>query len=148
MVRVLLDLAMCSQVRAAGSEARAADSNALRLPVNAQGRGLTDDPVGDLAADYKRASLIRVKARRIRTKEQLLNEAEGELRSIRYARRHRPDVGTQEGRLAVARFAREHGTRRAAETYCQDPTDKRSVERMQRNARNYLVELKKVEGAR
>jgi hypothetical protein len=50
--------------------------------------------------------------------------------------------------LTVARFAREHGTRRAAETYCQNPEDQRSVKSMQRNVQRYLVELGKVERAR
>jgi hypothetical protein len=148
MVRALLQLATCSQVKAAGTEARAADSNALRLPVNAKGRALTEDPVYGFAADYKRAALIRDKARRLRDKVRLVIEAEGEVRAVKYARVQRPDIGTQEGRLAVARYARKFGTRRAAEAFCQDPNDPKSVDRMQRNARNYLTELAKVEGAR
>ena len=148
MVRALLQLATCSQVKAAGTEARAADSNALRLPVSDKGRALTEDPVTNFAADYKRAALIREHTRRLRAKVRLVIEAEAEVRAVKYARRQRPDIGTQEGRLVVARYARKFGTRRAAEAFCQDPNDPKSVERMQRNARNYINELAKVEGAR
>ena len=146
MVRLLLDLATISQVKAAPTEVQAADANAVRLPVSKSGKALTEDPVGQLAEDYKRAGNIRDLKRRISTKVQIATKAQTEIRNCRYSRRHAPDLGTQEGRLAIARFAREHGTRRAAETYCQNPDDPRSVKVMQRNAQRYMVELAKVEG--
>ena len=148
MVRLLLELATVSQVKAAPTDVQAADANALKLPVSARGKALTEDPVGQLAVDYKRAGQIRDVGKRLSTKVQIATRAQTELRNCRYARRHAPDLGTQDGRLAVARFAREHGTRRAAETYCQNPDDPRSVDSMQRNCRRYLAELKKIEGAR
>lgn len=148
MVRLLLDLATISQVKAAPTEMQAADANAVRLPVGPSGKALTEDPVGQLAADYKRASHIKDTDRRISTKFHVITQAQGEIRSCRHSRRHAPDLGTQDGRLTVARFAREHGTRRAAETYCQNPEDQRSVDSMQRNCRRYLTELDKIERAR
>ena len=148
MVRLLLELATVSQVKAAPTDVQAADANSLKLPVSARGKALTEDPVGQLAVDYKRAGQIRDVGKRLSTKVQIATRAQTELRNCRYARRHAPDLGTQDGRLAVARFAREHGTRRAAETYCQNPDDPRSVDSMQRNCRRYLAELKKIEGAR
>jgi len=148
MVRLLLDLSTISQVKAAPTEMQAADANAVRLPVGPSGKALTEDPVGQLAGDYKRAGHIKDTDRRISTKFHVITQAQGEIRSCRHSRRHAPDLGTQDGRLTVARFAREHGTRRAAETYCQNPEDQRSVKSMQRNAQRYLVELGKVERAR
>lgn len=148
MVRLLLDLSTISQVKAAPTEMQAADANAVRLPVGPSGKALTEDPVRQLAGDYKRASQIKDADRRIGTKFYVITQAQGEIRSCRHSRRHAPDLGTQDGRLVVARFAREHGTRRAAETYCQNPEDQRSVKSMQRNVQRYLVELGKVERAR
>jgi hypothetical protein len=148
MVRLLLDLATISQVKAAPTEVQAADANAIRLPVSRSGRALTEDPVGQLAADYKQAGRVKDVAKRIGLKVQIATRAQTEIRSCRFSRRHAPDLGTQDGRLAVARYAREHGTRRAAETYCQNPDDPRSVDSMQRNCRRYLVELGKIDGAR
>jgi len=148
MVRLLLDLSTISQVKAAPTEMQAADANAVRLPVGPSGKALTEDPVGQLAGDYKRAGHIKDTDRRISTKFHVITQAQGEIRSCRHSRRHAPDLGTQDGRLTVARFAREHGTRRAAETYCHNPEDQRSVKSMQRNVQRYLVELGKVERAR
>lgn len=143
MVTLLLDLATCSQVRASGTERQPADANALRLPVNTKGKALGDDPVGDIAANYQRASKVRDARKRLALKLVLVKGAERELHATRYARRKAADLGTQEGRLAVARFAVEHGTRRAALAYALDPSDERSVASMQRNVRRYLVELRK-----
>jgi hypothetical protein len=148
MVKFLLDLATISQVKAAPTEVQAADANAVRLPVSKSGKALTEDPVGQLAGDYKRAGNIRDLKRRLSLKVQIATRAQTEIRSCRYSRRHAPDLGTQDGRLAVARFAREHGTRRAAETYCHNPDDSRSVKAMQRNVQRYLIELAKVEASR
>lgn len=144
MVRLLLDLATISQVKAAPTEMQAADANALRLPVNAQGKGLTDDPVASLATDYKRAGRIPDQGKRHRLKLQLVRDASRELSGLRYSRKATPDLGTQDGRLHIARHAEKHGTRRAAEAYCSDPDDPKSVERMMRNIRNYRAELQKV----
>ena len=148
MVKFLLDLATISQVKAAPTEVQAADANAVRLPVSKSGKALTEDPVGQLALDYKRAGNIRDLKRRLSLKVQIATKAQTEIRSCRYSRRHAPDLGTQDGRLAVARFAREHGTRRAAETYCHNPDDPRSVKTMQRNVQRYMIELDKVEASR
>jgi len=148
MVKFLLDLATISQVKAAPTEVQAADANAVRLPVSKSGKALTEDPVGQLALDYKRAGNIRDLKRRLSLKVQIATKAQTEIRSCRYSRRHAPDLGTQDGRLAVARFAREHGTRRAAETYCHNPDDPRSVKTMQRNVQRYILELDKVEASR
>jgi len=148
MVKFLLDLATISQVKAAPTEVQAADANAVRLPVSKSGKALTEDPVGQLALDYKRAGNIRDLKRRLSLKVQIATKAQTEIRSCRYSRRHAPDLGTQDGRLAVAKFAREHGTRRAAETYCHNPDDPRSVKTMQRNVQRYILELDKVEASR
>lgn len=144
MVRVLLELSTTSQVKAVSPETRGADANALRLPVNAQGKGLTDDPVASLATDYKRAGRIPDQGKRHRLKLQLVRDASRELSGLRYSRKATPDLGTQDGRLHIARHAEKHGTRRAAEAYCSDPDDPKSVERMMRNIRNYRAELQKV----
>jgi hypothetical protein len=146
MVRFLLQLSTISQVKAAPTELQAADSNAVRLPVSTSGRALTEDPVGQLAAEYKHASGIKDAKKRVSIKVQIATRAQTEIRSCKYSRRHAPDLGTQDGRLAVAAYALEHGTRRAAETYCRNPDDPRSVKSMQRNVQRYLVELKKVRG--
>jgi len=148
MVRLLLDLSTISQVKAAPTEIQAADANAIRLPVSKTGKALTEDPVGQLAADYKHAAQIPFTAKRISVKVQIATRAQTELRMCRYSRRHAPDLGTQDGRLAVAEYALEHGTRRAAETYCQNPDDQRSVKQMQRNVQRYVVELQKIRSAR
>lgn len=148
MQTVLLNLATCSQVRGAAPEARAADSNALHLPVNAQGKALGEDPVGDLGREYAHANRIKGREKRIQIKHSLLERARRELKSTRYSRRKQEDLGTQEGRLNLARFARKMGSRKAAEAYCLDPTDPKSVKSMMRNIQRYLLELNKIEGMR
>jgi len=148
MVRVLLDLSTISQVKAAPTELQAADANAVRLPVGPTGRALTEDPVGQLSKDYKRASLVGDACKRLGLKLDLARQAQNELRSCRYARKSTPDLGTQEGRLAVARYAREHGATRAARAYAQNPEDVRSVESMRRAVYKHLDELAKHEGKR
>lgn len=145
MVRLLLDLSTVSQIGAAAPEAKAPDANALRLPVNERGKAITDNPVADLAAEYKRASHIKEQKRRVRAKLGFAIEAQTELRAMRYARRGGTDLGTQEGRVKVARFARVHGSRRAAEAWCHNPQDPKSVASMQRNVQRYLLELIKLE---
>lgn len=139
--RVAADLDMCSQVRAAGTTVQAADANALRLPVSESGKALTEDPAGAYRRDYAHASRIVGLERRVQAKTAIVAEAELEYKLIHRARRKPEDLGVEDGRLKVARYARTHGTRAAAIAFCLDPSDPKSVERMQRNARNYLKEL-------
>lgn len=148
MVRLLLELATISQVKAAPTNVQAADANALRLPISAQGKALTEDPVGLLAADYKRAAHIADRGKRVSAKVHVATRAQVEIKACKFSRRSTPDLGTQDGRLMVARYAREHGTRRAAEAYCVDPSDSKSIKRMQRNIQRYLQELQRVEAMR
>jgi len=147
MQGALDELSTCSQVRSSAPSARAADSNGHGLPVSSQGNALGDDPVGDLSRKYRRADRIYDFERRVQQKYWLLKEAEFELSSTKWARRKASDLGGN-GRLEVAKFAREHGTRRAAEAYCLDPTDPKSVRNMMRNVQRYVIELDKIEKAR
>lgn len=148
MQGALDELSTCSQVRSSAPSARAADSNGHGLPVSSQGNALGDDPVGDLGRDYRRADRIYDFERRVQHKHSLLKAAELELTSTKWSRRKAPDLGLGDGRLEVAKFAREHGTRRAAEAYCFDPTDPKSVRNMMRNVQRYVIELDKIEKAR
>lgn len=144
MAFVLLDLSTVSQIRGTTTEMQAADANALRLPVSSNGKGLTEDPCGLLRADYTRAQGIGSENKRIVVKMSLLNQAKAELKHMRFARKGAIDLGTQDGRLEVARFALAHGSRRAAEAFCHDPEDDKSVKHMQRNVQRYMDELKRM----
>ena len=144
MAFVLLDLSTVSQIRGTTTEMQAADANALRLPVSSNGKGLTEDPCGLLRADYTRAQGIGSENKRIVVKMSLLNQAKAELKHMRFARKGAIDLGTQDGRLEVARFALAHGSRRAAEAFCHDPEDDKSVKHMQRNVQRYMDELKRL----
>ena len=148
MQGALTELSTCSQVRSSAPSARAADSNGHGLPVSSQGKALGDDPVGDFGREYRHADRIHDFERRVQTKHALLKAAELELTGTKWSRRKAPDLGLGDGRLEVARFAREHGTRRAAEAYCLDPTDPKSVRNMMRNVQRYVLDLAKIEDAR
>lgn len=143
--QLLLQLSTCSQVHAAGTTREAADANAVRMPVTESGKAITDDPVGNYSRDYENAERIVELKKRVHAKAQIVHDADLELRLTRRARRKAVDLGVQEGRLIVGRFAKTHGTRAAAIAFCLDPNDPKSVERMQRNARNYIAEVDRVE---
>lgn len=146
MQRFVNELATCSQIRAASTSVQSADANALRLPVSESGRALTDDPVGQFQRDYNATNRIPELQRRVEAKTQIAVDAQLELKLNRRARRKAVDIELKEGRLKVARYALTHGTRSAAEAYCLDPQDPKSIKRMQRNVQNYIHELRKVEG--
>lgn len=146
MQRLVDELATCSQIRAASTSVQSADANALRLPVSESGRALTDDPVGQFQRDYNATNRIPELQRRVEAKTRIAVDAQLELKLNRRARRKAVDIELKEGRLKVARYALTHGTRSAAEAYCLDPQDPKSIKRMQRNVQNYIHELRKVEG--
>lgn len=114
-----------------GIEAASRDSE-RNLPVDAFGRARGDLETADLKRRAERARTIEAKSR-------VLEAIRAELAAIRQPRRVGwADRQTEEGRLMIARHARDHG--RAATAYAFDIST--------RTVTKYLAELREKEGNR
>lgn len=141
----MLTLATISQVKSTSTETQAPDSQAIRIPVSDEGKALTEDPAGDLTRQYEQANKIGQPVKRVTVKLGLVKRADQEITQCRYARKGHTDLGTQDGRLHLARFAITHGVTVAAIAHCIDPDSRKSVNSMRVQIHGYIRELKKYE---